>query len=156
MAAIGLLVLFVIINLIGIRWVDRANTGLTILKIVIPLLAVIVLVSTHFHPGNFTAGGGFFPKGLSIPKTLMTVIPEGGIVFAFTGFETSLCASGEVARPTRSIPRALGVAMLAVTLLYVAVQVVCQGILGPSLARSSAPLATPRRPRFRCGGCTPA
>ena len=60
--AIGLMAVFTLINLVGIRWVDRANTGLTIMKVVLPLLAVVVLVSTHFHPGNFTAGGGFFRR----------------------------------------------------------------------------------------------
>ena len=62
-------------------------------------------------------------------------------VFAFTGMEASLCASGEVAEPSRTIPRALGRAMLAVTVLYVGIQVVAQGILGPALAGSTAPLA---------------
>jgi amino acid transporter len=46
-----------------------------------------------------------------------------------------------VAEPSRTIPRALGISMAAVMLLYVAVQVICQGILGPALTRSVAPLA---------------
>jgi APA family basic amino acid/polyamine antiporter len=62
-------------------------------------------------------------------------------VFAFMGMETSLCASGEVARPERTIPRALALAMGSVTLLYVAVQIVAQGMLGSSLASSPVPLA---------------
>jgi amino acid transporter len=62
-------------------------------------------------------------------------------LFAFIGAETPLGASGEVANPARSIPRALAIAMLGVALLYIAVQVVAQGILGPALAHSSAPLA---------------
>jgi amino acid transporter len=62
-------------------------------------------------------------------------------VFAFMGMETSLCASGEVAHPTRTIPRALAIAMLFTTLLYVAVQLIAQGVLGSSLADSTVPLA---------------
>jgi amino acid transporter len=55
--------------------------------------------------------------------------------------EGSLCTSGEVADPARSIPRALALALGSVTLLYVAIQVVAQGILGSSLAQSTVPLA---------------
>ena len=62
-------------------------------------------------------------------------------VFAFAGMETSLCASGEVREPNRTIPRALGIALLSTTVLYVAIQLVAQGILGSSLATSKAPLA---------------
>jgi APA family basic amino acid/polyamine antiporter len=62
-------------------------------------------------------------------------------VFALVGMETSLCASGEVVQPNRTIPRALAIAMLSTTILYVAIQVIAQGILGSSLATSKAPLA---------------
>lgn len=62
-------------------------------------------------------------------------------LFAFIGMETPLCASGEVARPSRTIPHALGLAMASVTILYVAIQVVAQGIMGPALAHSTVPLA---------------
>src|ERR1700683_545994 len=57
-AAIVLLVVFVIINLIGIRWLANINSGLTTWKVLVPIVAIIVLMVTHFHGGNFTAGGG--------------------------------------------------------------------------------------------------
>jgi APA family basic amino acid/polyamine antiporter len=62
-------------------------------------------------------------------------------VFALVGMEASLCASGEVVRPNRTIPRALIIAMSSTTILYVAIQVIAQGILGASLATSTVPLA---------------
>ena len=62
-------------------------------------------------------------------------------VFAFMGWETPLCASGEVRQPNRTIPRAVAMAMLTTTMLYVAIQFVAQGILGAALASSKAPLA---------------
>ena len=39
------------------------------------------------------------------------------------------------------MPRAIFIAMVGVTLLYLAVQIVTQGILGPSLVGQKAPLA---------------
>ncbi|HTW75753.1 MAG TPA: amino acid permease [Steroidobacteraceae bacterium] len=62
-------------------------------------------------------------------------------VFAFSGMETSLAASGEVRHPARTIPRALAAAMLSVTVLYIAIQLVAQGLLGGALATSSVPLS---------------
>jgi len=62
-------------------------------------------------------------------------------LFAFIGMESPLTASGEVAQPSRNIPLALGIAMTSVTLIYIAIQVIAQRILGPGLAHSSAPLA---------------
>jgi amino acid transporter len=43
--------------------------------------------------------------------------------------------------PSRTVPRALALAMAGVTLLYLALQTVAQGVLGPALAASPAPLA---------------
>jgi len=63
------------------------------------------------------------------------------MLFAFTGFESALCASGEVREPTKTIPRALLLGIGAVAVLYAALQFVAQGILGPSLANSKVPLA---------------
>jgi len=67
-------------------------------------------------------------------------------LFAFTGMEVSVCASGEVAQPARSIPRGLLVAMLVLTLLYVSIQVIAQGMLGAALAHSAVPLADAMAP----------
>ena len=97
----------------------------------IPLLAVVVLVSTDFHPGNFT-GGGFFPKGLSIPKTLMTVIPEGGIVFVFTGFEQATQIGGESRNPQRDLPWAVIGSVLIAVIIYILVQLASTGALNPA------------------------
>jgi amino acid transporter len=55
--------------------------------------------------------------------------------------EASLCASGEVMQPNRTIPRALTIAVLSTTILYIAIQLIAQGILGQSLANSKVPLA---------------
>jgi amino acid transporter len=63
------------------------------------------------------------------------------LMFAFLGVESALVPSGEVVNPARTVPRAIFVAMLGVTLLYLAVQIVAQGILGPALAEQKTPLA---------------
>jgi amino acid transporter len=62
-------------------------------------------------------------------------------LFTFMGMEGALVVSGEVAQPNRTIPRALLLAIGAATALYVAMQLIAQGILGGALATSPAPLA---------------
>ena len=64
------------------------------------------------------------------------------LVFAFAGVEVALVPSGEVKDPARTVPRAIALAMIGITLLYILLQVVAQGILGGQLATATAsPLA---------------
>ena len=129
--AIGLMLVFVVINLIGIRWVERTNTGFTILKIIIPLVAVGALL-THFHSGNFTAGGGFFPAGTSIGKALMLSLPAGGIIFAFTGFEQATQIGGESRNPRRDIPFAVIGSIVIAGVIYILLQLAFIGAFNPA------------------------
>jgi len=63
------------------------------------------------------------------------------LIFAFLGVESALAPSGEVRDPKRTIPRAIFIAMTAVTAIYMLVQVVAQGVLGTTLAGRATPLA---------------
>jgi basic amino acid/polyamine antiporter, APA family len=121
-----------LVNLSGVARGARLVNAATMLKLV-PLAIFIVVGAGAVHSENFLQSVAPTTGGLGRALILA--------MFAFTGMETSLSASGEVARPARTIPRALAIAMLTVTLLYVAVQVIAQGILGPSLQNSTVPLA---------------
>jgi amino acid transporter len=66
------------------------------------------------------------------------------LMFAFFGMESALQISGEVTNPSRSVPRAIAMALGGVALLYILVQLVAQGVLGTALAApetAQAPLA---------------
>jgi len=64
------------------------------------------------------------------------------LFFAFAGAETALNASGEIRRPEKTIPRGLLLGISGILILYVAIQLVAQGTLGPDLAdNTTAPLA---------------
>jgi amino acid transporter len=64
------------------------------------------------------------------------------LIFAFVGVEVALVPSGEVRDPARTVPRALFLALAITTTLYLLVQGVAQGLLGPSMsAYAAAPLA---------------
>ena len=120
------------VNMIGVSQGSRLNQITTVAKLA-PLLLLIVV-------GVFSIQG----ENLAI-----TTVPASGdvlrasivLIFAFTGIETALVPSGEVQSPSRTVPRAIFVAMIGVTLLYVALQYVAQGVLGAALATSATPLA---------------
>jgi amino acid transporter len=132
--AVALMFFFVCLNLIGIRWLARANTGITTWKVLVPVIVIIVLLFTHFHSGNFTAGGGFWaPGGTNVAaKAILTALPGAGIVFALLGFEQAVQLGGESANPQRDLPRAVIGSILIGAVIYILLQVVFIGALNPA------------------------
>jgi len=130
--AVGLMIFFVILNLVGIRWWAQANNSITTWKVLIPVLAIVVLLLTHFHGSNFSAGGGFWIKGESIPKSIMLAIPGGGIVFALLGFEQAVQLGGESANPRKDLPRAVIGSVIIGSIIYIIVQFAFVGALTPA------------------------
>jgi amino acid transporter len=56
-----LMLLFTVINVLGVRWLAGMNTITVLWKIAVPLTTVIALMWISFQGSNFTAGGGFAP-----------------------------------------------------------------------------------------------
>jgi amino acid transporter len=130
--AVVLMACFVVLNLIGIRWLTRANNTITVWKVAIPVLTIVVLLATHLHTSNFTAGGGFFVHGSALHSILVS-LPSGGIVFALLGFEQATQLGGEAANPGRDLPRAVIASILIGAAIYTLLQVAFIGSLDPSL-----------------------
>ncbi|MDA0180030.1 APC family permease [Solirubrobacter phytolaccae] len=133
LVATGLMLCFVILNLIGIRWLSRANSAITVWKVLIPVGTVVVLLATHFHPGNFTAGGGFFVHDGGAIHAILVSLPTGGIVFALLGFEQATQLGGEAKNPGRDLPRAVITSILIGAALYTLLQFAFIGSLDPKL-----------------------
>jgi amino acid transporter len=130
LVAIGLMIVFTAVNLIGVRWLMRANNSLTTWKVLVPILAIVVFLLFKFHSGNFTAGGGFFVKGAEI-KDILVAIPSGGIVFSLLGFEQAVQLGGESSDPGRDLPRAVIGSIILGALIYILVQVAFIAALSP-------------------------
>ena len=131
--------LFVVLALVNVRGV-RQGTRLVELVTVAKLLPLVL----------FVAAGALFVRADylawdAVPSLDRVGRASIGLFFAFAGIESALMPSGEVRDPSRTVPLALMIAMIAVTSLYVAVQIVTQGVLGPELASETtqrgAPLA---------------
>ena len=130
-AAIVLLIVFVIINLIGIRWLAGVNSWVTTWKVIVPIVAIVVLLITHFHGGNFTAGGGFFQK-TDAAKDILIAIPGAGIVFSLLGFEQAVQLGGESRNP-KDLPKAVIYAILLGAGIYILAQVAFIAALDPTV-----------------------
>lgn len=137
---VGAFLFWTVINLQGAGLATRLNTTATFAKL-LPLLLVAVGGLFFIEPANLT--WTTTPPAADIARTSLLLI------FAFAGIEVALVPSGEVRDPERTVPRAIAIAMVAITTLYLLLQVVAQGVLGPGLATATAaPLADTARQAF--------
>jgi amino acid transporter len=119
------------VNIGGVRAGGRL-VGVTIVFKLAPLLVLLVVGALHGSRWNLTHGS---PEHAHVGRAMLLG------VFAFMGMETALGVSGEVKRPNRNVPLAILGALAAITVLYVAIQLAAQSLLGPALAQSATPLA---------------
>jgi amino acid transporter len=127
---IVLMAVFVAVNFLAMRLFARVNNVITWWKVAIPVIAIIVLLF-KFKGGNFTAGGaGFMPGGL---KALFGALPAAGIIFAYSGFEQADQLAGEIKNPGRNLPRAIILAILIGTVIYIMLQVAFIGAMPANL-----------------------
>jgi amino acid transporter len=121
------------INVRGVAQGTRLIVVASVAKLV-PLLVFVFVGAFFIVPANLVVE--HMPAPTSLARAAIVLI------FAFSGVESALVPSGEVKDPTRTVPRALAVAMIGVTLLYLGVHLVAQGLLGADLATTTtAPLA---------------
>jgi amino acid transporter len=133
-AAVVLMVAFVILNIIGIRWLARISNYITTWKVFIPILAIVILIAGHFHSGNFGhAGGGFFIHAGAFKAILLSL--PAGIIFSLLGFEQAVQLGGE-ARDPKLLPRAVILSILIGAAVYILVQIAFIGALQPHLLES--------------------
>lgn len=129
-------VIFAAVTLVNVRGVQqgtRLNVVLTVAKLA-PLLFLLVAGLAAARGPNLRWEHGV-PSAHDLSRAGVILI------FAFAGVESALVPSGEVRDSARSVPRAVLTAMGIVTLLYIGLQVVAQGVLGTSLPGSATPLA---------------
>src|SRR5262249_19213225 len=98
----------------------------------VPLLIFVAAGLFFLNPQAFSLGAA--PATSSFSQSVLV------LVYAFTGFEMAAIPAGEVRDPKRNLPRALLIAIAAVAVIYVLVQIVCVGTL-PGLGQSTKPLA---------------
>ena len=130
----ALYLLLYALNAFGVKLGARAITLLAGLKLT-PLFLLVGIGLFFVDWTRVSFAPGDVPSWAALGTGMVLVM------FAYSGMETALVPSGEVRDPSRSVPRATLVAIVLVVLLYLGLQVVSQGLLGPALASSGVPLA---------------
>lgn len=121
------------VNARGVRSGTRVIETMTLVKLV-PLLVFVAVGAFFVDPAALAWPG--WPGIDAVGRSVLLLI------FAYSGVEVAIAPSGEVRHPAGTVPRAVFLALTITTALYIAIQVVAQGVLGTELAASTAaPLA---------------
>jgi APA family basic amino acid/polyamine antiporter len=132
------------INIRGVKMGSAVVQTVTAAKLT-PLLILVGVGLFAINARNLAWTG--MPPAREIARTAVILI------FAFIGIESALTPSGEVREPARTVPRALFAALVLVTLIYMGIQIVAQGVLGAELATNTrAPLAETAKRVLGSGG----
>jgi basic amino acid/polyamine antiporter, APA family len=133
---IALVVLFAVVAAVNVRGVTfgaRLVETVTVAKL-LPLFVFVCAGLWFVNPDYVKVQA--LPTASALGRTAIVLI------FAFLGVEIALVPSGEVRDPARTVPRALFLALAITTTLYLLIQRVAQGLLGPAIGEfASAPLA---------------
>src|SRR5467141_2510547 len=130
--AVGALLFFYIIHVVGVRWFGRIQVamcvllGLSIFVLVVPGLFAI-------HPSNYSP---FITHGAN--GFALSLAP---IFFSYAGFESLAQTAGETKNSTRRLPMVFLKGISVTALIFILMSAVAFGVLpGARLGASSAPM----------------
>ena len=122
-----------LINVRGVKQGIGFVKGITIIKL-LPLLGIIIFGFGQVKGTNLH--WEYLPSLKTFGDTALILF------FAFAGFETCLGVSGEFKDPKRTVPLGILLGGITVFIVYILLQTVTQGVLGPAMAEfKDAPLA---------------
>jgi amino acid transporter len=120
------------INVRGVRQSTTFLEGVTIVKLT-PLVLFVAMGAALAVTATAQPAA---PAADVLARTTLVLL------FAYAGVESALALSGEVVDPSRTVPRAVLTALLAISALYMVVHLIAAAALGGALAGSTtAPLA---------------
>ena len=113
-AVVGIMLFVVGLNSYGIKLLAECNKYASLLKFVLPSIAIIALIKQSPSFANIEINLSDKQSWVEI----FTALSAGGVAFAFTGFQNGLMLAGEVKNPQRNIPIAILGAVLIGFVLY--------------------------------------
>ncbi len=125
---IVVLTFLVAVNVRGVKAGVRLYIFNTLAKLV-PLLLLLVAGLFVINVENLAIPE--WPSAAQIGATTILLF------YAFIGAESALNASGEIKNPAKTVPLGLLLGLGGILLLYVGLQTVAQGVLGPELANNT-------------------
>jgi len=127
--AAGLMLVFTLLNMLGVQWLARSSSTITVWKLAVPLLAAAALMIAGFQFDNFQSFGGFAPDGLS---GVFAAVSGGGVLFSLLGFRVVVDMAGEARNPQKTIPFAIIGAVFTCLVIYILLQVAFIGVIPAS------------------------
>ncbi len=118
-------VLFVLLNLAGVKGFGMFNTVITWIKVAVVVVLIIVVPLVLFHSSNFTTPSFILPS--SGWSGIFIAIPASGILFSFGGYRQVADMAGEIKNPKKNLPRAIGITIIVQSVLYILMAVVIVG-----------------------------
>lgn len=116
----GFILVFTALNFWSVKILTRFTSLISVFKIGIPLLTIVMLTLSGFHPGNYGSNlQTFMPYG-SAP--IFTATSAAGIIFSFDAFQTVINMGGEIEHPKKNIGRGITISLLISGILYVILQ----------------------------------
>jgi amino acid efflux transporter len=127
---IGFLVVTIALAAFGLRVSGTVQLVLSALLVLV-IVGVVVTAGPAVHPGNFEP---FLPHGWAGVGLAISLF-----VWASAGWEAVTHIAGEFRKPRRTIPLATLIAVVVVSVAYLALQIVTVGVLGADGSSSTVP-----------------
>jgi APA family basic amino acid/polyamine antiporter len=148
--ALSVVLAFTAVNWVGVRSGDRTQQLLSLLKL-IALLAVAVACFTAPAVAAGTVAAPILPSGLAFVSALVFVFQN--VLYTYDGWNGVTYFGGEIKDPAREIPRAMAYGVLAVLVVYLALNAAYLHVLGiGELAHDKFPAATAANVVFGSAG----
>ena len=129
--AIALIAIPVVVTAFGVRFAGWLQLVLSAALVAV-LVFVLASALPHADSANLTP---LLPHGLSGVGAAISLY-----IWAFAGWEAVAGIGGEFRNPNRDIPRATALALVIVSVAYLAIQTVTIAVLGSHAATSAVPL----------------
>ena len=132
----GILWIFTIVNILGVKGAGRVSIITTILKVG-ALVVFVIIAAMHFNPAMFSTVSSARVSGMNTLPAAIAIA-----LWAFVGMESATIPAGEIKNPRRNIRKSTIYGTLIAGIVYIIVSVVGMGVLDQkTLASSNAPLA---------------
>ncbi|WP_288531573.1 APC family permease [uncultured Secundilactobacillus sp.] len=114
------IIVFTLINFWSVKILTHFTSLISVFKIGVPLLTVVMLTLSGFHPQNYGSNWQTFMPYGSAP--IFTATTVAGIIFSFDAFQTVINMGGEIENPKQNIGRGITISLLISGIIYVVLQ----------------------------------
>lgn len=122
---------FTLLNFWSVKFLTRFTSFIAIFKLVIPLLTIIMLISTGFHTQNFGHSvSTFMPYGSA---KIFAATSISGIIFSYNAFQTVINVGSEIRDSKHNIGRGIAISLGISIVIYILLQVTFIGSVSPNI-----------------------